>query len=230
MIAIFTGLPGAGKTLKLARTSVEYLYRNKKLHTKKGLPLRKVWSNIHFSPEVEEEFEDYIEYWSDPAALVQLRDVDVIWDEIATHLDATQWANMSLELKRWLQQHRKYGIEILGTTQDFAQIDKSMRRLTSDLLLLSKLVGSPDPSPTRPVVKRAWGLILIRTLDPQKYDEEKSKFEAYGFLPKIMMISTKHVAIFNTRQEILMGKYPPLNHIERQCGDPTCSFPKIIHA
>jgi len=229
MIVIFSGLPGAGKSLKLARTSIEILYRNKKLHEKKGLSQRKLYSNIHFSPDVEAEFKGYIEYWSDPAALVKLRDCDVIWDEIATHLDSTQWQNMSLELKRWLQQHRKYGVEIYGTTQDFAQIDKSMRRLTSDLLLLSKFFGSPDPSPTRPIVERAWGLVLIRTLDPQKYDEEKSKFEAYGVLPKVMWISTKWVSIFDTRQEILSGKYPPLRHIGRDCERTDCSFHKIIH-
>lgn len=229
MIVIFSGLPGSGKTLKLARTAVETLYRNKKLHEKKGLAVRKLYSNIRFSNDVEVEFRGYIEYWSDPAALVQLRDCDVIWDEIATHLDATQWANMSLELKRWLQQHRKYGIEIYGTTQDFAQIDKSMRRLTSDLLLLSKIFGSPDPSPTRPIVRRAWGLVLIRTLDPQKYDEEKSKFEAYGLLPKVMWIQTRHVHVFDTRQEITMGKYPPLRHIARDCELQNCAFHKIIH-
>jgi len=211
MIVIFSGLPGAGKSLKLAMTAVDTLYRNKKMYEKlykkwqnhpdlfdKPTP-RIMYSNIHFTQDVEVEFMGYIEYWADPGQLVKLRDVDVVWDEIATHLDSTQWQNMSLELKRWLQQHRKYGIEIYGTTQDFAQIDKSMRRLTSDLLLLTKIFGSPDPSPTRPVVARAWGLVLIRTLDHQKYDEEKSKFEAYGFMPKIMWITTKWVKVFNTR-------------------------------
>lgn len=228
MIAIFTGLPGSGKTLKLARVAVEVLYRNVSLK-KKGLAQRKMFSNIHFSPEVESEFRGFIEYWSDPAELVKLRDCDVLWDEIATHLDATQWQNMSLELKRWLQQHRKYGIEIFGTTQDFAQIDKSMRRLTSDLVSITKIFGSPDPSPTRPVVKTAWGLCLLRVLDPQKYDETTSKFQAYGLLPRIMWISTKYVNIFNTREEILMGKYPPLRHIERDCEKSNCTVHKVIH-
>lgn len=234
MIVIFSGLPGAGKSLKLAMTAIDTLYRNRKLHEKKGLAKRPLLSNIKFSKEVEEEFglddKGYIKYWADPAELVQMRDCDVVWDEIATHLDSTQWANMSLELKRWLQQHRKYGVEIYGTTQDFAQIDKSMRRLTSDLLLLTKVFGSPDPSPTRPSVTRAWGIVLIRTLDPQKYDEEKSKFEAYGMLPKVMLISTKWVNVFNTRQEILMGKYPPMRHIERSCERPDCIFVKTVHA
>lgn len=229
MIVIFSGLPGSGKSLKLASTLIEILYRNKKLHEKKGLPKRLLYSNLHFSEEVEREFDGYIAYWQDPAELPRLRDADVAWDEIATHLDATQWANMSLELKRWLQQHRKFGIEIYGTTQDFAQIDKSMRRLTSDLLLLTKVVGSPDPSPTRPVVSRVWGLVLIRTLDPQKYDEAKSKFEAYGFMPKFMLIQKKFVDVYSTRQEILQGKYPPLRHIGRDCELDNCSFHKIIH-
>jgi len=228
MIVIFSGLPGAGKSLKLAQTVMEVLYRNKKLF-KKGFPLRKIYTNIKFSEAVYAEFPNQIEIWSEPAQLTQLRDVDVVWDEIATHLDSTQWANMSLELKRWLQQHRKFGIEIYGTTQDFAQIDKSMRRLTSDLLLLTKVIGSPDPSPTRPKPKTIWGLVLIRTLDPQKYDEAKSKFEAYGMLPKFMFITRKFVDIYDTRQEILQGKYPPLRHIERSCENDVCGHIKTLH-
>jgi len=104
-----------------------------------------------------------------------------------------------------------------------------MRRLTSDLLLLTKVIGSPDPSPTRPKVKHVWGLVLIRTLDPQKYDEAASKFEAYGFMPKIMWISRKFVDVYDTRQEILQGKYPPLRHIGRDCERNDCTFHKVLH-
>jgi len=227
MIAIFTGLPGAGKTLKLADTALKVLWRNKKLR-KKGFPPRYLYSNIHFHPDVENEYPGQIRDWADPAELVALRDADVLWDEIATHLDATQWQNMSLELKRWLQQHRKYGIEIYGTTQDFAQIDKSMRRLTSDLLLMSKLLGTRDISPTMPSVKYPLGLILVRHLDPTVYDEQKSKFGTNG-IPRFMLITKTRVMVFNTREEIKMGKYPPLRHIARDCEQTDCPFHKVLH-
>lgn len=243
MIVIFTGLPGAGKSLKMAKTMVKILYRNRDWYNtqmqrfldkkESKMPiLRKVYSNLKLSPEVEKEFLNertgLIKYWTEPSELVAIRDADVFWDEIATHLDSTQWQNMSLELKRWLQQHRKFGIEIYGTTQDFAMIDKSMRRLTSDLYILTKLIGSRDKSTTKPDVKHIWGVSMLQNIDPQTYDEEKKK-QAAG-IPWPMWISKGAVDIFDTTQEIKAGKYPPLNHIERECGDPNCTFHKVIHA
>lgn len=226
MIALFTGLPGAGKSFKMAQTLIDVLYRNKKWYEKSGIQ-RYVYSNLKLSPEIEKEFKGFIHYWGDPAELVALRDCDVFWDEIATHLDATQWQNMSLEIKRWLQQHRKFGLEIYGTTQDFAMIDKSMRRLTSDLLYLTKLFGSRDKSSTAPPIKHVWGLILVQRFDPTTYDEEKKK--AVGF-PSFLFLNRSAIDIYDTTQEIKQGEYPPLNHIERTCIKPGCEFHKVTHA
>jgi len=163
--------------------------------------MRVVYSNVKVSQAVESEFQGFISYWSDPSELVKIRDADVFWDEIATHLDSTQWQNMSLEIKRWLQQHRKYGIEIYGTTQDFAMIDKSMRRLTSDLFILTKICGSPDKSSTRPPIKLVWGLVMVQHMDPTKYEEDKSKQNA-GF-PEFMFLSKEGTDLFDTTQEIV---------------------------
>lgn len=248
MIGVLTGLPGAGKSYKMAQIAINTLYRNKKWYERQCkayketpelfvpqgelLPqppkMRELWSNLRFTDEVAKEFDGFIQYWNDPSQLVKLRNVDVLWDEIATHLDSTQWQNMSLEIKRWLQQHRKFGIEIYGTTQDFAMIDKSMRRLTSDLVILRKLVGSRDVSPTRPPVKFVWGVVACSPMDPTTYDEDKSKKMAG--IPTLMFITKAGVNIFDTTQEITMGKYPPLNHIERECITPNCGFHKITHA
>jgi len=249
MIVIFTGLPGAGKSVKMADTMINVLYRNKAWFEKQQrkyqkvalqsendpfkMPLeapkkRQVISNLKLSQEVEEEFFGYIQYWSEPHELPLVRDADVFWDEIATHLDSTQWQNMSLELKRWLQQHRKYGIEIYGTTQDFAMIDKSMRRLCSDLYIITKLFGSRDKSTTKPDPKFIWGISLVQYMDPTIYDESISKQMA-GF-PSFMWIGKDRVKIFDTTQEIKQGKYPPLNHIERECISPNCTFHKVVHA
>lgn len=227
MICIFTGLPGAGKSYKMANTIGKILERNKEWYEKTGI-VRFVYSNLKLSASIEEEFGLFIKYWSEPAELVTLRDVDVFWDEIATHLDSTQWQNMSLEIKRWLQQHRKFGIEVYGTTQDFAMIDKSMRRLTSDLLILTKLAGSRDKSSTKPPVKVIWGIVMVRAMDPTTYDEQTSKQLAE--FPSFMFLSREGIDIFDTTQEIKTGKYPPLNHIERECITQGCRFHRITHA
>lgn len=247
MISIFTGLPGAGKSLKMADTIIEVLYRNKKWYEKEQkryqefpeqfipegqlvpIPptMRKVYSNLRLNKEVESEFRGFIYYWVDPSELVKIRDADVFWDEIATHLDSTQWQNMSLEIKRWLQQHRKLGLEIYGTTQDFAMIDKSMRRMTSHLTHFRKLFGSRDKSATSPIVKRIFGLSMGKSLDPTTYEEDNKV--STGF-PSFLWITRRGIDLYDTTQEIQQGKYPPLNHIERECIVKGCSFHKIIHA
>lgn len=214
MIKVITGRPGAGKSLAMADLMVRCIRQNYRVD-KKQKRHRLLWSNMALSPKYEKRYKNYLRYWTDPAELVQLKDCDVFWDEIATHMDATQWEKVPLELKRFLQQHRKLGVRIFGTTQDFAMIDKSFRRMTHEVLYLTKLVGSRDPSPTRPPVKNIWGLIIIRKIDPIDYDEEDKKHTAKGFIP--MLITKRKVELFDTRQIIKVGKYPPLQHIVREC-------------
>lgn len=227
MIQIYTGLPGAGKSTYMAYIVTELAHRNAKYFKKTG-KLRRIYSNIYISDWFSKEYPDMIKTWADPRELVDLRDVDIVWDEIATHLDSTQWANMSLSLKRWLQQHRKYGIEIYGTTQDFNMVDISMRRLCSDLFWVSKPVGTPDPTPTRPPINRPWGLIIRRRLDPQTYSEDRKEVSSI-FSLSWLIFTKKLISIFDTRQEIKEGEYPPLNHVERRCLYPGCNKLHVVH-
>jgi len=240
MIVVFTGLPGSGKSLKLADTLVNILYRNRKDYEKNvklysageldAIPSRRLlWTNLQFTSKVNEEFADYIRYWTDLRQLTVLRDVDVAMDEIATYFDARLWETLSIEMRRWLSQHRKFGVEIYGTAQDFAQTDKSFRRLTSHLFLLRKLIGSADISPTRPAPKRIWGVSVVRELDPTVYDEQKSKFGSGGLIPTLMFITRGATEIFDTRAEVKMSSALPLKHINKQCELLDCSFHKTIH-
>jgi len=242
MIVIFTGLPGSGKSYKLGRTVVEILYRNKKAHEAdqdrywsltnklvfKEPERRLVYTNLQMKPDVLAEFAGYIRTWTELRQLTPLRDCDVIIDEVATYFDARLWETLSLEMRRWLAQHRKFGIEIYGTSQDFAQVDKAFRRLTSDLLYLTKLAGSRDISATRPPPRFIWGVSLVRELDPTVYDEQKSKFAASG-LPKLMWISRKGTEIFDTRAEVKLSSALPLKHIEKECENDNCRFRKVVH-
>jgi len=227
MIVIFTGLPGSGKSYKLGQTVVEVLYRNKK-HFEVTGEKRILYTNLQLSKDVETEFAGLIQYWTDLRQLTPLRDVDVVIDEVATYFDARLWETLSLEMRRWLAQHRKFGIEIYGTSQDFAQVDKAFRRLTSDLLYLTKLMGSRDISATRPPPKYIWGISLVRDLDPTIYDEQKSKFAATG-IPKLMWISRKGTEMFDTRAEVKLSDALPMKHIRKVCELPDCGATKLIH-
>jgi len=255
MIVIFSGLPGSGKSYKLARTVVDILYRNVKSYAKnikrwekEGKPefyivqdpfkgeiqipaepqKRTLWTNLKLTPAVEHEFAGFIEYWTDLRQLTPLRDVDVVIDEVATYFDARLWETLSLEMRRWLSQHRKFGIEIYGTAQDFAQVDKAFRRLTSDLLYNTKLIGSRDISATLPPPKFIWGIVFVQTLDPTRYDEEKSKFNQGG-IPRFMWISRRGTEIFDTRAEVKLSSALPLKHIEKVCENRDCEFHKTVH-
>jgi len=226
-IAIFTGLPGSGKSYKLGKTCVNLLYGNKKRH-EKGMPQRILWTNLQLAKDVEQEFSGYFQYWTELRQLTPLRDVDVIIDEVSTYFDARLWETLSLEMRRWLAQHRKFGVEIYGTSQDFAQVDKAFRRLTSDLLYLTKILGSRDISATKPPPRWIWGLSLVRHLDPTVYDELKSKFAAGG-LPNFMLISRAGTEVFDTRAEVKLSGALPLKHVDRACELPDCSFRKTVH-
>jgi len=241
MIVVFTGLPGSGKSLKLASTLVDVLYRNKRFYEKQVRKyhadpeqfaepprIRELWTNLQMTKPVEEEFPGQIKYWKDLRQLTPLRDVDIAIDEIATYFDARLWETLSLEMRRWLAQHRKFGIEIYGTAQDFAQTDKAFRRLTSNLFYLRKLVGSSDISPTRPAPKYIWGICTLTELDPTQYDEQTSKFARDG-LPRFMLITRKGTEIFDTRAEVKLSAALPMKHIEKECEMPNCSFHKTVH-
>lgn len=227
MIVIFTGLPGSGKSFKLGRTAIELLYRNARHARKTGIR-RVLWTNLKLSAAVEKEFAGGIEYWTDLRQLTPLRDCDVLIDEVATYFDARLWETLSLEMRRWLSQHRKFGIEIYGTSQDFAQVDKAFRRLTSDLLYLTKLIGSRDISATRSPPRFVWGISLVRHLDPTVYDEQKSKFGSTG-IPSFMLISRKGTTLFDTRAEVALSSALPMKHIEKVCELPSCGHSRLVH-
>lgn len=225
-IQIASGIPGSGKSTWLADRSLFLLKRNKRYFKKSGIR-RLVVSNLKFSKKVEKEFEGFLEYWTDTAQLVKKRDCDIIFDEVATYLDSTQWERVPLEFKRWLQLHRHFGIEIYGTTQDFPMIDISMRRLVKRLYLAIKIIGSRDISATRPPIKNPWGVIFLREVARESFIKDQVEYKYTSIFPEILFISKGLVGAFDTTQELEPGKYPPLQHITRHCE--VCGKDHITH-
>jgi len=231
---ITEGAPGQGKSLYTARTALRILKRNQRWE-EQGNPRRQIWSNLKFSEDFEKEFDGYISYWSDSSQLVKLRDCDIIWDEIATELDARNWPNLSIEMKRFLSQYRKRGIDIYANTQDFSMIDQRARLMISNVRTLSKIIGSRDLSTTKPVPKYIWGICMIR--DVQNFRETDPEKKKYDLIPSFILISRDLVSIYDTRQDIALGKPPPLRHEIRFCehhkdvgGDGDCDFCKVFHS
>jgi len=202
---IIEGAPGQGKSLYTAKLAQRVLERNKKWAHQSGI-VRPVYSNIHFSEEFEKKWRGFIKYWTTPAELVKLTDCDVLWDEIATELDSRNFANLSDELKRFLSQYRKRGVDIFANTQDFSMVDARARLMVTRVATLSKLIGSPDPSPTKPPIKYIWGLIAVREVI--NFKEANPDKKEYQFFPSFFFIDKEDISIYDTRQAIDSGSLP----------------------
>lgn len=232
MLTVIVGLPGNGKSFTTANIIFSRLKRYERLYKKTGI-VRKVYSNLLFSKSVEKRYGMFIEYWSDPVELINLQDVDIVWDEISNHLDSAQWKDTPVQLKSWFRQHDKVGIDIIANTQDFGSVDISARRVAEKVLHAFKVIGSRRPSNTRPPVKTVWGLVLLRSVRRKSYTAETVDYmyssPLFFDLLNARTLSRKTVEIFDTRQKINKGKLPPLQHIVRECEDDGCSFKRISH-
>lgn len=226
---VVEGPPGQGKSLYTARTARWLLKRNKKIFARIGVK-RKIASNIRFSDAFEKEAGDFLMYWADSAELVKLRDVDVLWDEIATDLDSRNWLNLSNDLKIMLSQYRKRGMDIYANTQDFSMVDARARLMITGVKRLTKILGSGDPSATKPVIKTIWGLVLVRKITNWKEtDLDKKKYE---LIPSFFMIDRRDVELYDTTQDIIQSAYPAFKHVVRYCDDPNCKLHhegKVVH-
>jgi len=229
MKIIFSGLESSGKSLRLAMMAKKIVIRNSKWFKKSGIK-RSIASNLQFSVDFTEWAEKMgvtITYWQNLEQLILLENCDVFMDEIGNYFDARGWTELPLDVRRWLTQGAKCGVEIYGTAQDFAQVDKSFRRLVNQLFHIRKIIGSPRPSSTRPPVKKVWGLCMMRELDPHGYDEEK--FQSMDIIPSLFFIKKEYTSIFDTNQKIVRSAPAPYRHVERGCEDPTCDFHKTLH-
>jgi len=195
-ITVISGRPGAGKSLMLSQRLLDVLKRNVKWCNKTGI-LRKVYTNLHLNTELETEYSEYIRFWKKTEELYKIQDADVFIDEIANYFDSNDWKELSPDVKRWLQQHRKLGVEIYGNAQDFSQVDIAFRRMTSDLFYLVKLISSRDPSPTTPAVKYIWGISIIYKMSPVDYKEDQKENKAT--FNSLTLITKNKTEIFNPR-------------------------------
>lgn len=219
-INVCCGLTGSGKTTWLSNRGLWLLADNKKSHRKYKLPLRKVASNIKFASWVEKKFPDQIVYWSDIEELERMRNVDVLWDELAVNLDSTQYALTPLSLKRWLQQHRKFGISIYGTVQDLPMLDIAMRRLVHAVRYARKMVGTRDICAGMPPPRVVWGVVWLRLLKRECFAKDVSEYQWESIFSSDMIVFTpKSVSAFDTTEEINAGKYPPLRKVVRECPE-----------
>lgn len=228
---IIEGKPGQGKSLYTARLARRLLKRNKKIFKKTG-KVRPIYSNIKFSEAFENEAQEFLFYWTSTQDIIKLNDCDLLWDEIATELDSRNFANLSEEIKRFLSQYRKRGVDIYANTQDFSMIDMRARLMVTRVATLTKLIGSSDPSATKPKIKRIWGLVVVRDVVNILTDDPHNK--KYQLIPSFFFIDKEDIEIYDTRQDIPLSPPLPLRHVERRCEfadipGHNCNFHKTTH-
>lgn len=234
---IYAGLEGSGKSLRLAGVVRGLVKRNAKWFKTNGQS-RPIVSNMLFSADFKALAESVgvpIIYWEHLDELIRVEQCDVIIDEVGNYFDSRLWADLSLDVRRWLTQGSKCGIDIYGSAQDFAQVDKSFRRLVNELCEIRKIIGSRRPSVTKPPVTRIWGVCASFTINPRSYKEDEKEYEN-ALIPSFFFIKKSDCEIFDTTQKIQRGRHPALRHEKRVCehhseigGDGTCTFCKVVH-
>lgn len=226
---IFTGQEGSGKSLKMAEY-IYYILDNNAYYLKKtGIP-RPIWTNTPLSADFVALAKSKgipVISWTDLSDIEGLTGCDIVIDEIGTYLDSRLWTDLPLSFRRWLSQCNKNGVNIIGTSQDFAQVDKSFRRLTSKLYYITKIIGSRRPHYTLPPVSFPYGLFIMRDIDPKSYKEDDPKIDKTG-LPHFFLLKKKYFSIFDTNAEVKESKPLPYKHIERFC--PVCDYHKVSHS
>jgi hypothetical protein len=111
MIEVITGLPGFGKTL----TATNWAYNK---YIRKG---KKVYSN--YPLKGAEYYCDILE------VLGKVKNCLIVVDEISIALDALKLYQIPEQVWYELRQHRKDGVNIIGTAQSMADIAYPVRKL-----------------------------------------------------------------------------------------------------
>jgi len=235
MKKIFVGLEGSGKSLQMAKEVFEIANRNAKWYLKTNTP-RPIWINTPLNPDFVQKCSEMnvpIVYWENLSELVGLNGVDLFIDEIGTYFDSRNYAELSLNVRRWFAQADKSDVDIYGTAQDYAQIDVAFRRLVNDVYHIKKFFGSHRPHATKPetnyfgLFPKIWGIHLeiacnINADEPSKLDKD-----IFSYFFGWFVCHKKYCDLYNTGAFVKMSKGVPLQHSERSC--PDCGFNKTFH-
>lgn len=227
---LFVGRPGHGKSLATAKLFMKLLRRNMAWFKRTG-KMRLIYSNMVLTSKWSNNARhsralEFIRYWSSPMELIGLEDIDVIWDEIARHLDSRNYKELNDKIKTFVQEHDKMGINIYANTQRPNQVDVMFRSNCEDIWRVTKWLGSRRPSPTRIPSRWIWGICILRRLKRESFSKEESDEEyevEFMSFPRFMWISKYKTDFFDTRQRIIY-QHAPLEHILQFCKEPGCKL------
>jgi len=223
---IWTGLEDSGKSYMLGVVGVKIMYQNAKW-LRQGCEPRPIVYNCPFSDKFLELCDSHgvpHRKWKDLEELPFLTGCDLFIDEVGTYFDSRTFKDLPLDIRLWLAQASKLGVDIYGAAQDFSQVDVAFRRLTTQLFYIHKLAGSARPHATRPPINRIWGICTSKEMDPVGYDENTKAFNNKSIIPWPFLIKKQYCDMFETGKRIEKSAPPPYKHIVRRCAVEGCGF------
>ena len=122
MIKAYFGVPGCGKSTTLVR---EYRKNRKKYDNFYTL-------NIDIEGCKRIERKDLEKY--------KFKNCLILWDEITMDADNREFKTFSKNLRDFFILHRHFGVDIIYVTQNYENVDKKIRDLTSELWYMQKSV------------------------------------------------------------------------------------------
>lgn len=122
MIKAYFGVPGCGKSTTLVK---EYRKLRKKYENVYTLNI----NIIGCKRITKEDLETY-----------KFTNALILWDEITMDADNREFKTFSKELRDFFILHRHLGCDIIYATQNFENVDKKVRDLTSELWYMTKSV------------------------------------------------------------------------------------------
>jgi len=210
MITVYTGLPGSGKTVQIARQAEKLARKNLELLKSTGVA-RYVRSNLPFSPIFVKKYGEILRPFSDIYDMPKWKECDVVIDELADYFDSHEWERTPREIKAYLRLHRHYKVNIYAVAQDFLTVDKSFRRLCAHLYHIDRIFSYGEPSVYKSKNKKhPFVFSVIREVDPNMWELEK---EYYTYIPATSsyeLFTKRDFIIYDTFADLPPQPLPPL--------------------
>lgn len=196
MIYLYTGTPGSGKSLNVARDIYYRLNRNKKhpnvianfAINQKMIKNKK--ANFIYKDNSELSIEFLLQYAAQNHVLGIENQTLVVVDECSVIWNSRDWNNKEFKSSRseWLKffvQHRKLGYNFILITQNDRQIDRQIRSLVEYEVEHRKLnnfkIGKLLPFSTFIAISRWYGVNEKLGIEYFKYSKKWGNFyDSYG--------------------------------------------------
>jgi len=223
MKGIIIGEESGGKTYRLMCHFHDNVLRNEALFQRYAIR-RPIVHNLPLSTLAYELAESHgveLQRWTSIDQLPTLTGADLYIDEISAYFDARLWELLSLDVRRWLPQAAKVGVDIYGVCQNWEQLEVSYRRLTNQVIEMRKVLGTERPGPGRPPRNMSFALFAEWEYAPRNGELGEAAWKFPRFFDR------RIGALYDTNARIKSAHNAPLSHIERECAE--CGHKKTLH-